>query len=129
MVINTNVKKLKHSKSKTKQIFEGESPSQATFHPYRTSYLSSSSKIVSQWRITTAGKSNEGCLGGGDGEYPNHGKTRNSHAIDHPQKRRKSQRFPKDSEIEIFKGLEDMEVDMSGKIPDWDICDYFKVER
>lgn len=47
--------------------------------------------------------------------------TEKYHAIDHPKKRRKSQRSPKDSKLEIFNELEDMEVDMSERIPDWDI--------
>lgn len=42
-----------------------------------------------------------------------------SHTVDHPQKIRKSQRSPKDLELEFFKDLEDMEVDSSEQIPNW----------
>ena len=46
-------------------------------------------------------------------------KLKKYHAVDHPQKCRKCQRSPKDSKMEIFKDLEDMEVDVSEKIPNW----------
>lgn len=70
MVISTNAKKLKHSKSKTKQSLERESPSHDASQPNRPSCPNSSRKRVSQRKITIVGESNEGCLGGGDGEDP-----------------------------------------------------------
>ena len=84
MVINTNVKNLKHNKSKRKQIPKGDSPAQVVSQPNQPSCPSSSERIVPQRKITTVGESNEGCLGGGGGEYPPRGKTEKYHAIDHP---------------------------------------------
>ena len=39
---------------------------------------------MSHKKINVAGESNEGCLGGGDGEDPPLGKTKKSHVVDHP---------------------------------------------
>jgi hypothetical protein len=58
-------------------------------------------------------ESNDRCSRGGDGEDPPHGKIEKSHALDHPKKRRKSQKPPKDSKLEIFRYLDDMKVDVS----------------
>ena len=74
---------------------------------------------MSQRKNNNAGEINEGYLGGGDGEYPPMGKIEKSHVVDHPQKRRKSQRFLKDLELEFFKDLEDMEIDVWEQILYW----------
>ena len=67
---------------------------------------------MSQRKTNAIGESNEGCLGIGDQENPPLGKIEKSHALDHPQKRRKSQKSQKDPALEIFKDLDDMEIDV-----------------
>lgn len=69
-VISTNMKNLKHSKSKTKLRPERESPFQDASQLDRPTYSCSPSRRVSQRKFTTTREHNEGCSGVGDGQYP-----------------------------------------------------------
>ena len=65
------------------------------------------------------GNSNEGCSKGGYEQNPPPVTIYKSHALDHPQKRRKSQKSQKDPKLEIFKDLNDMEINVSEEIQYW----------
>ena len=86
---------MKHDKSKIKHKPKGASPSKVSTQSNRPSHPSSSSRKMSLRKNIVVGESNEGCLGGGDGEDPPQGNIKKSHALDHPQKRRKGKKSPK----------------------------------
>lgn len=65
---------------------------------------------MSQRKFSTIGDNNDGCYRGDDGEDTLWWKGKTYHIVDHPPKRRKSHRSSNDSELEICKYLEDMEV-------------------
>ena len=103
-------------KSRIRKIPEGDSPSQVGSQPNLPICPSSSNRHASQRKTTIIRESNEGFSRGDDEEDPLWGGIEKSHVVDHPQKLLKSLRSPKDSELEIFKDLEDMEIDISKQI-------------
>ena len=111
--------KLKDNKDKTKQQLEGDSSSHARSQSSHQACLSSRTQHFPLGKDLIGGESNEGCLGGDNGEDPPQNRPENPHVVDPLQNKRRNSKASQ--EIELVQDCDEMEVDDALQILDWEV--------